>query len=140
MAKGAALWERGLGEMNEAVALTPDDFGVIIPRAAVLIQATRTMPPDMARPLLESAIRNYEHVLELQTAYFHTLGDHPKGELLFGLADGYVRLGDVVKARAYFERLINDAPGSGQTPRARAWLDTGKVPDATGLGCVGCHK
>ena len=29
MATGAALWERGLGEMNEAVALAPDDLRVI---------------------------------------------------------------------------------------------------------------
>jgi tetratricopeptide (TPR) repeat protein len=140
MAKGSALWERGLGEMNEAAALAPDDLRVIIPRAAVLLQATRQIPPQMARPLLESAVRGYEHVLELQASYFDTLGDHPKGELLFGLADGYARLGDQANARKYFERLVSDAPASGQTPRGRAWLETGTVPEAAGIGCFGCHK
>jgi tetratricopeptide (TPR) repeat protein len=140
MTKGSALWDRGLREMNDAMALAPDDLGVIIPRAAVLLAATRQIPPQMARPLLESAVRSYEHVLELQAEYFHGLGDHPKGELLFGLADGYARLGDQGNARKYFERLIADAPTSGQTPRGRAWLDTGKIPDVGGIGCVGCHR
>jgi hypothetical protein len=140
MAKGGPLWERGLAEMNEAVALAPDSLAVVIPRGAVLLQASRFVPPAMARPLLETALRDYEHVLALQKSYFHTLGDHPKGELLFGLADGHARLGDNVKARMYFERLIADAPSSGQAPRGRAWLETGVVPEAKGLGCFGCHK
>jgi tetratricopeptide (TPR) repeat protein len=140
MANGSPLWEQGLAEMNEAVALTPDALSVVIPRGAVLLQASRFLPAAMARPILETALRDYEHVLELQKTYFHTLGDHPKGELLFGLADGHARLGDNVKARIYFERLIADAPGSGQAPRGRAWLETGVVPAAKGLGCFGCHK
>jgi hypothetical protein len=40
----------------------------------------------------------------------------------------------------YFERLTNDAPGSGQAPRAKEWLATGTLPKGTALGCVGCHK
>lgn len=139
-ATGGPMWERGLGEMNEAAALAPDNLGVIIPRGAVLLQAARFAPPAMAQPLLATAVRDYEHVLELQQSYFHTLGDHQKGELLFGLADGYARLGDKVKARAYFERLVADAPTSGQAPRGRAWLQSGIVPEASGLGCFGCHQ
>lgn len=140
MARGGPLWEQGMAKMDEAVALAPDALSVVIPRGAVLLQAARFVPPAMARPILETALRDYEHVLELQKTYFHTLGDHPKGELLFGLADGHARLGDNVKARMYFERLIADAPGSGQAPRGRAWLETGVLPEAKGLGCFGCHK
>ena len=117
MATGGPLFERGLKEMNDAVALAPDNPGVLIPRAAVLFEATRNMPPDMARPLLESAVQNYERVLEIQSPSFATLGDHAKGELLFGLAEGSARLGQADKARAYFDRLISDAPTSGQTPK-----------------------
>ena len=75
-----------------------------------------------------------------QTPYFDRLGDHAKGELLFGLADGFHRLGQHDKARAYFERLIKDAPASGQAPRAREWLAGGTVPKTNGASCVGCHK
>src|SRR5262245_52865564 len=140
MATGGPLFGRGLGEMNEAVSLAPNSLAVVIPRGAVLLQASRAMPPSMGEPLLKTGVADFEHVLELQQAYFRTLGDHPKGELLFGLADGYARLGDKVKARAYFERLIAEAPTSGHAPRGRAWIETGVVPPAPGLGCFGCHK
>src|SRR5689334_739983 len=117
--RGGELFGRGLEEMNRAVALEPDNVGVLIPQAAVLFVATRNMPADAARPLLEQAVGNYEKVLAIQAPYFATLGDHPKGELLFGLAEGYSRLGKPELARRYFERLIQDAPGSGQARRAR---------------------
>ena len=140
MRTGGELWRRGMEEMEKAVALEPDNVGVRVPRGALLLQATLNMPPDMGRPLLEKAVGDYEHVLALQSAYFSTLGDHPKGELLFGLAEGYSRLGNLEKARVYFERLITDAPTSGQAPKAKAWLSTGAIPKSEGLGCVGCHK
>jgi tetratricopeptide (TPR) repeat protein len=140
MATGGPLFERGIKEMNDAATRTPDNPGVLIPRAAVLLEATKGMPPDMARPLLESAVQNYEHVLDIQAPYFSTLGDHAKGELLFGLADGSARLGRQAAARAYFERLINDAPTSGQTPKAKEWMATGTIPKSNGTSCVGCHK
>ncbi len=137
---GMALWQRGLQEMDAAVAMAPENIGVLIPRGALLLQATMNMPPELARPLLEKAVGDYEHVLALQSSYFDTLGDHPKGELLFGLAEGFSRLGNTEKARRYFNRLIADAPTSGQAPKAQAWLTTGSLPKSQGLGCVGCHK
>lgn len=140
MKTGGELWQRGMEEMDKAVALEPDNVGVRIPRGALLLQATRNMPPDMGRPLLEKGVGDYEHVLALQSAYFNTLGDHPKGELLFGLAEGYSRLGRAEKARGYFDRLIADAPTSGQVPKAQTWIATGELPKSAGLGCVGCHK
>ena len=140
MATGGALMHQALKEMDDAVTAAPDNPGVLIPRGAVLIEATRTMPEAMARPLLESAVNNYEHVLEIQSAAWASLGDHAKGELLFGLAEGTARLGRADQARAYFERLIADAPTSGESPRAKQWLETGTIPKAGRLGCVGCHK
>lgn len=137
---GGELWGRGMKEMDAAVELAPESVGVLIPHGAMLLQATRNMPPEMGRPLLERGVGDYEKVLALQSAYFHTLGDHPKGELLFGLAEGHSRLGNIDKSRLYFERLIKDAPSSGQTPKAKEFLATGVLPKGQGLGCVGCHK
>jgi TolA-binding protein len=94
----------------------------------------------MGRPLTEKGLGDYERVLEIQAPIFKTLGDHPKGELLFGLAEDYSRLGNGEKARMYFDRLIKDAPASGQAPKAQAWLSTGSLPKNEGLDCVGCHK
>lgn len=137
---GIPLWANGLDEMNRAVALAPDDVGVRIPRGATLLGASRNMPPGMARPLVETGLADYERTLALQAATFASLGDHPKGELLFGLAEGYGRLGQPVQAKKYFERLVNDAAGSGHVRDARQYLETGTLAPVTGLGCVGCHK
>jgi hypothetical protein len=139
-ARGTELWGRGIEEMDRAVTLAPGDPGVLVPRGAVLLQATRNMPAAMARPLIESAVKNYERALDVQKDRFASMGDHPRGELLFGIADGYARLGDAVTARRYFERLVQDVPGSGQAPRARAYLTTGETPVINGLACVGCHR
>jgi tetratricopeptide (TPR) repeat protein len=139
-AAGRPLFDRGVKEMTDAVTLAPNNPGVLIPRGAVLFEATRTMPAEIARPLVQSAVANYERALDVQASSFATLGDHAKGELLFGLADGWARVGDQVKARQYFERLLTDAPGSGQTAKAREWLATGVVPRSNGSSCVGCHK
>jgi tetratricopeptide (TPR) repeat protein len=137
---GQSLFARGVNEMTDAVALAPNNPGVLIPRGAVLFEATRGMPPEMAKPLVQSAVANYERALEVQAPTFASLGDHAKGELLFGLADGWARLGDTQKAREYFERLIADAPTSGQVIKAREWIATGVVPKSNGSSCVGCHK
>jgi tetratricopeptide (TPR) repeat protein len=134
------LLQQGLKEMSDAVTLAPDNPGVLIPRGAVLLEATRTMPPESARPLIDSAVNNYERALEIQAPKFGALGDHAKGELLFGLAEGWSRLGEPEKARRYFTRLIADAPTSGQAPKAQAWLSTGTIPKSEGVSCVGCHK
>jgi hypothetical protein len=73
---GGPLFERALKEMGDAVALAPDNPGVLIPRAAVLLEATRGMPPDAARPLVESAVKNYEHVLEIRANGMSCVGCH----------------------------------------------------------------
>ena len=117
--------------LENPAALKP---GEVVPVFHNFIQ-THSIPDHL---LIDVA--DYEHVLELQSSYFNTLGDHPKGELLFGLAEGYSRLGQQDKARLYFERLVKDAPASGQTPKAKQWLADGTLPKNQGLGCVGCHK
>lgn len=138
--RGGVLWQRGLDEMQRAVALAPDSVGVRIPRGAVLLQATRNMPEAQARPILELAVGDYERVLAIQAPVLSTLSEHARGQLLYGLAEGSARLGRLDQARRYFSQLVSDAPESPLTPRARQWLTDGRLPPEKGLGCVGCHK
>lgn len=139
MQKGLTLWQRGLDEMNRAVALAPNDVAVRIPRGATLFEVSRQAPPAQGAPLLRLAIEDYEHTLGLQqkSGHFSKLSAHAKGELLFGLADGWARAGDPVKARQYFMRLTTEAPQSGRVSYASAWL-AGTPPASPGR-CVGCH-
>jgi tetratricopeptide (TPR) repeat protein len=136
---GITLWQRGLTDMNRAVSLAPDDVAVRIPRGATLFETSRHTPPPQNASLLKLALDDYEHTLRLQekAGVFGTLSAHAKGELLFGLADGWARAGDPQKAREYFMRLTNDAAASGRVTYARAWLD-GKPPADPGR-CIGCH-
>jgi tetratricopeptide (TPR) repeat protein len=138
-AKGIEFWQRGLGEMDKAVTMAPDDLGVRIPRGAVLLTASRVLPDaERARPLIEKGVGDFEHTLEIQKTYFDALGTHPRGELLIGLADGYARLGKDDQATAYFERIRAALPGSAYAASADKWLAS-KTLAPREAGCLGCH-
>ncbi len=132
------LYERGLAEMDQAVALSPDGIGVRIPRGAALMTAARSIPdPSRSRPLFERAASDFQRAYDIQQPYLDKLGDHPRGELLMGLADTYYRLGDETKAATYFEKLLAMGNVSGHEEEAKEWLATRKLSKR--VTCVGCH-
>lgn len=138
--KGVELWDRGLKEMDRAVELGPVNVGVLIPRGASLLTASRFVQDKVAgRALLEKGVGDYEKVLDLQKAYFAGLSGHARGELLFGLAEGWARLGNTGKARAYFQRIVNECKDSGRNPQAAAWLEKGTLAGSDPMSCTGCH-
>jgi len=137
-AKGQDLWVRGLKEMDDAVALAPDSIGVRAPRGASLLQASLGVPPDRAPELLKRGVEDYEKMFEIQKDSLAKMGEHPRGELLFGLAQGWYRYGNQEKARQYFERVVKEVPGSEYEKRAKIWLETGKLA-RNQMTCVGCH-
>lgn len=137
-AAGMELFGRGLGEMNRAVTLAPDRVAVRVPRGATLFESTRFMPAAQAEPLLRLAVSDYERALAVQQAVFGTLSSHARGELLFGLADGYARLGEPEQARAFFRRMTDEGGPSPRRDYAAAWL-TG-TPPSTVPSCGPCHS
>ena len=138
-AKGGEYWQRGLAEMEQAVQIAPDHLGVRIPRGATLLTASRNLPnPEIARPLIETGLADFEHTLEIQKLYFDKLGTHPRGELLIELADGYARLGKEDQARILFERIRAALPGTPYAANAEKWLATKSLTPREG-GCIGCH-
>ena len=137
---GRELYARGMKEMDDAVAIAPDRVGVRIPRGATLLTGSRFMPSDMARPLIERSLADFERTYDLQAGHFDQLGTHSRGELLIGLADGYSRLGDHDQAKTWFERIKGD-PALHSTPYEKSadmWLETKSLPPAK-AGCLGCH-
>ena len=138
---GANLFERGLQEMNDAVTLTPDNVGVLIPRGATLLEVSRSvLDRERATELLATGVRDYEKALALQAPYFRYLSEHSRGELLFGLAEGLHRLGERERARRYFERLLSEAKNSTYGTMAAAWLDDPSDASVRRQACVGCHR
>ena len=135
-----SFWKRGLQEMNEAVALAPDNVAVLIPRGATLLEVSRSVPDaGLAKGLLATGVADYEKVVVLQAPYFKYLSDHSRGELLFGLAEGLHRLGERDRARTYFERLRSEAQNSEYGSMAEAWMNDPSGASARQRGCVGCH-
>jgi tetratricopeptide (TPR) repeat protein len=137
-AKTAELYKKGLDEMAAAVAIAPDNVGVVIPRGATLLTASHTVPGDNGKELLRMGLADYEHVYQIQAPRFDKLPGHARGELLFGLAEGYTRLGDLGQARQWFEKLAAvDDPENGHLGQARDYLKTGSLNGT--VKCAGCH-
>jgi len=137
--KGGEIWERGMKEMDEAVALAPNNLGVRIPRGAALLTGSRFLPsPEMARPLVEKALTDFEKAYEIQGPDLSALGQHPRGELMIALADGYSRIGNQEKAQAWFERIQKEMKGTPYAKSANVWLETKTLAPAQ-AGCIGCH-
>lgn len=137
--KGMELYEKGLREMDEAVALEPDRIGVRIPRGAILLTASRAMPQNPMRAgLLERGLQDYGRAFEIQRPILDKMGEHPKGELLFGLAEGWSRAGDVAKAQTFFDMIVSEMPGTPYAERANLWLTNRSLPMEK-TGCIGCH-
>jgi tetratricopeptide (TPR) repeat protein len=138
-AAGADLWARGLAEMNKAGMLEPDNPAILVPRASIWMVATRTAPPAVGAQLLGRAVSDYERVFEMRKPVFDGEGIHKKSELLFGLADGYMRMGNQEKARFYFEKTAALGPAGGHFDQATKYLK-GEKYTIQGVGCVGCHS
>lgn len=138
---GDKLWSRGLEEMNQAVAFEPDNMGVKIGRSATLIglaQSGWDSSDAQGRALLESALIDYEKVYRWQKPFFRQLGDHSRGELLFGLASGWSILGEQEKARVYLRLIMKECRGTDYETEARKWL-AGAPSTIVQHDCRGCH-
>lgn len=138
-AKGMEFYGRGVAEMSKAVELEPKNIGIRIPRAAALSGGARRMPPDMAKPLFLAVLDDYLTVYQLQEKQIDQLGSHPKGELLFGLADTYSRLGDPTKAAQFYAMLKEKLPNTAYARRADLWFESKQPLPLEQTSCLGCH-
>ncbi len=138
---GLEMQNRGMTEMDDAVALRPDSLETLIPRGATLLASAPYFPDDAtARPIVLKAVADYEKVDRLQTAADAQRAVHSRGELYGGLAVGYRLLGDRDNATKYLKRIVAELPGTPYAAKANEWLahpDTVKKSDRF---CLGCHE
>lgn len=87
--------------------------------------------------LTKTAIGDFEFVVAASTPNWSRLSEHGRGELLGALADGWLQLGDVDKARPYLDRMTAELAGTayGKNAALRRTDPAAKVP----LTCLGCH-
>lgn len=139
MAGGMALFQKGTGMMDRGVALAPKSIGVRIPRGSAYFAASRNMPPEVARTLIEKGVSDFEMSWDLQKdSDLSQFSQHSIGELWFGIADGNARLGNKDRATDFFTKLKDKLPGTPWAAKAERWLTNGKLAANDG-NCVGCH-
>jgi tetratricopeptide (TPR) repeat protein len=137
--KGMELSVRGMAEMDKAVELAPENLGVRIPRGAVLLSAAASMNGSgPAKMFAAKALSDYEKALEMQADILASLGTHPRGELLQGLANAYRWTGQLDKAQSFYARLEQELPGTTYAKRAAKFRETGSLT-AQETTCIGCH-
>ncbi|MEM7559534.1 MAG: hypothetical protein AAF394_10445 [Planctomycetota bacterium] len=136
---GMKLWNTGLADMDKAKELEPENIGVLIPRAAVLLPAGRDAPAIMGKPVLKRVRDDFEQAYARQKDFLDKLGEHPHGELRMGLADVYRLMGESDKSKEQLEALVKELPKSEYADIAREWL---KAPAEKKLAhsCIGCHS
>lgn len=141
-ASGGMLWQRGLAEMERAVALEPDNIAVLIPRAATLLGAAPNVPfPEQSQELTRIAVGDYEQVYERQRVYFDRMSEHARGELLLGLADGHHRLGNRPDVERYMRLIREELPGTAYAEEAESYLSADPASASlTVRTCQGCHR
>jgi hypothetical protein len=133
------LFQNGLDEMDQAVAMAPDNPHVLLPQGATLLSVSAApLPHELSKRLLQKAVQDFEKVLKLQAPYFATLPLHARGELLSGLADGWHRLGDENKSREYNQRIVTECAGSSYASNSEMWLNNEPLANRH-PACQGCH-
>lgn len=138
-AAGQILQAKALAELDRAVALEPHTPATLVPRATTLFNGARHVPPTVGEPWLRQAMADFAEVETFNREVGAGLSEHDKGEILGALAEGWDRLGDSAKSRAYLERIRAELPPqSAYVQRAEAWLSSGQRPDR--MTCLSCHK
>jgi len=135
---GAALWQRGMMEMDQAEQIAPNDLGVRIVRGAVLLMASQYVPEENAHPLIEKGLSDYEKAYSVQGPNLSRLGMHKSGELMLGMADAYARLGQRDQAQLWFERIQKELPDTPYAKSAAKWIETKRLAPEE-AACLGCH-
>jgi tetratricopeptide (TPR) repeat protein len=138
IAGGRALAATAMADLDRAIALQPDNIGVLVPRAAVLLAVARNQrDPARARDLAASAAAHFETALALRQPVFEGLGRHNRGEYLSGLAESWAIAGDRDKSEPYLRRILAELPSSPYAERAAAKL--ADWSNRRPLNCQTCH-
>lgn len=140
--RGLELRRAAVAEMDKGVELQPNMVGVRVQRGAVMLGAFRSgaLEPEEAQIALSKGISDYEAAYNIQKdTFFKYLGEHPRGELMLGLADAYSRLGNEQKAVYWFTRIQSELKGTPYELSANTWLKERKPLPVKMAGCITCH-
>lgn len=127
----ASMFEESRKTLDKAVALRPKDYNIYMMRAATLYAQGQYLPASMIPK------QNWEHIRDDCRALVKEMGPervraasiHVRGEAYGEMGIAYARLGDKMKAREAFEKVVELNPGTAYEARAKkelAALDAAK--------------
>jgi len=96
------------------------------------------MPQPIKGQVLQSVLKDFQHVYDTQKDMLDQIGEHPLGELRMGLADIHRSLGDLDTSRKHLEMLQKELPDTVYSKRAEEWL-AAKPNAKLAHSCIGCH-
>jgi alpha-beta hydrolase superfamily lysophospholipase len=138
-AEGMRLQAEGLADLERGVALD-DSIPTRAARGPVLMAyaaGLRRHDRALADRMTTTAIGDFDFIVAREQARWGELAIHNRGELLGGLAQSWLQLGDAGKAAPYLDRMITELPN---TPYAKAAAERHADPTSkAALTCLGCH-
>ena len=140
MQEGMTLARDGLADLDRGVALKPDSISTRAARGPTLLayaNGLRRFDKASADRLTSVAIGDFEFIAKAKAPNWDKLAEHDRCEVLGGLAEGWLQLGDAGKAGSYLDRMVKELPG---TPYAQnASTRRADAGAKTPLTCLGCH-
>jgi len=95
------------------------------------------LPEELRRPAWERVKLNYGMTRELQKDVFDRMPVHHRGEVLSGMAQAALRLGDEASATTLLETIITTLPSTPYEPFAKKALAT--MDAKAKIACLTCH-
>ena len=117
--------------MRDAVSLQPTNLAVLIPQGATLLSSAKYVPdPGQARAMIRTGVADYEKFCRFSGRILPRSRRTRAANYCLALADGWLRLGDLDKSRAYLRQNHQGLRRFGfYATRANSWLEIndGKV-------------
>jgi hypothetical protein len=141
----AALGDRLFGEalalMDKAVAAASNDIGVRATAGGTLIVFASRLPERHYRTAIERARDHFGVLYKAQEAQLDKFPPHLKGEVLAGIAESELRMGNREAATTYLNKIAAGMPGTRYAQIAEAWMKSPEsVTKKDRLACQSCHE
>ncbi|MFZ4509010.1 MAG: tetratricopeptide repeat protein [Fimbriimonas sp.] len=119
-----ALLEVSRKTLDKAVALSPKDPNIYMMRAATLYIQGQYFPKDKLPKVVWERLRDdcLSFIAYAGPDRIPKLSIHVRGEVHGELGIAYLRLGEIEKARAAFQRVVDLCPGTAYEERAKKEL------------------
>jgi hypothetical protein len=140
-AKGDEWFREGVAMMDKAVAAQPANVGIRATAGGTLMRFLAELPERHYRVALEKSRDHYVALYKAQEPIVDKLPPHLRGEVLAGVAETELRLGNRDAATVYLNRIVTGMPNTRYAQIAEMWAKSPESPAKKDrLVCQSCHE